>query len=465
MPTLDFKSRIDAPAEALFQWHARPGAFERLAPPWTNIELEKHEGIHDGDRAVFYLTFGPLRLKWVAEHHDYEEGRQFKDVQVKGPFRRWEQTHRMKPDASGTGASLLHDHLTNELPLDGVLGSYTDGRVRRQIERQFAYRHRITRQDLALHQRYGAGRTLKVAVSGSHGLIGSHLMHLLTAGGHEVHRLVRSRPTGEGEIYWNHRREEIERKKLEGLDAVIHLAGENPFAPRWTDEKKMRIYRSRIQGTQFISETLAALDDPPDALVCASAIGYYGDRGDERLTEESAPGEAGFFPAVCREWEEAAQPAAEAGIRTVHLRTAVVLTPARGALPLMLVPFPLGLGGTAGRKGQWFPWISLDDVLGGYYHALMTDVEGPINLSAPHPITMQTFAETLAGVLHRPAALHVPSAVLRLLMGEAADALALTSARVIPRRLKQSDYAFFHPDLEEALRHQLGYTTAPFDAN
>lgn len=459
MPTLDFRSRIEVPAETLFDWHARPGAFERLRPPWLNIEIEKFEGIRDGQQASFRLGLGPLRLRWVAEHRDYEEGRQFKDVQVKGPFQRWEHTHRMEPE--GSEASVLHDHITYELPLDG-LGSYPASWVEGTLKRQFAYRHRIVQQDLPRHRRYAPERSLRVAVSGASGLIGSHLMPLLKTGGHEVFRLVRSRPAQDHEIYWNHRTGEIEAEKLETIDAVIHLAGENVYAPRWTNEKKLRIYRSRAQGTSLISKTLAGLDDPPEALISASGLNYYGSRGDEELTEDSSPGERGFLTAVGREWEGATRPAAEAGIRTVQMRTAPILTPAGGALPLMLPPFRLGLGGTVGRKDQWFSWIVLDDVLWGYYHALMTgDLEGPVNLTAPHPVTMEGFVETLAGVLRRPAPLHFPAGLLKLIMGEVAEQTALVSLRALPKRLEATDYAFCYPELEAALRHQLGYTLEP----
>ena len=455
MPTLDFKSDIPASAEALFDWHARPGAFQRLAPPWAPIELEKMEGIRDGQQVAFRLGVGPARVQWVAEHQEYAQGRQFKDVQTKGPFAAWVHTHRMEP--RGEGESVLHDHIAYELPLGGLGRAVGAAQVRKQVEQQFAYRHRITRHDLALRRRYDGPR-LKVAVSGSHGLIGSSLMHLLTTQGHEAVRLVRSRPNDPQNIYWNHRTGEIEAEKLEGLDAVIHLAGESVFAPRWTQAKKARIYASRARGTRLLAEALAGLDDPPRVLLSASAIGIYGDRGDEKLTASSPPAESGFLMAVCREWEAATQPAADAGIRTAQLRTGVVLSPAGGALQLMLPAFQLGLGGTLGYKEQWFPWIALDDALGGYYHALMTDgFSGPANLTAPNPAQMQSFVETLAGVLSRPAFFHIPPAVLRLVMGEAADEFALASTRALPERLQESGYAFRYPDLEAALRHLLGY--------
>jgi uncharacterized protein (TIGR01777 family) len=470
MPTLDFQSRVEATAREVFDWHARPGAFERLVPPWMDVRLEQMDGIRDGQKAVMSVGLGPARKRWVAHHEGYEEGRQFRDVQEEGPFKAWAHTHRFEPlgPEAGNGeadASVLHDHIAYEVPLGG-LGRWVAGRtVRSQIEHQFAYRHRITRQDLALHRRHADRDRLTVAVSGSSGLVGRSLKALLTAGGHVVRPLVRSRGVARATpeaVYWNHREGTLDADALEGVDAVVHLAGENIFAPRWTKAKKERIYASRAQGTRLIAEALADLDDPPDVFVSASAIGYYGDRGAERLTEESAPGEGGFLTAVCREWEAATQPAAEAGIRTVNPRFGIVLSPAGGALQLMRPVFLSGLGGTVGDKDQYLPWVALDDVLGAIHHALWNDaLEGPVNVTAPAPATMQDFTDTLAQVMRRPSVFHVPSALVSTAMGDAADEFLLASARVLPERLEADGYDFLYPTLEGALRHQLGRTMAP----
>lgn len=457
LKTLTFRSHINVPAETLFAWHERPGAFERLAPPWADVRLVRFEGIRDGDRATIHLGAGPSHVTWTAEHRDYVEGRHFRDVQVQGPFKHWVHTHRVKPN--GDGASYLEDHIAYALPL-GPLGDMVDVPVRKELERQFAYRHRITQQDLAAHRRY-AGRPLRVAISGASGLIGSKLSAFLTSGGHDVVRLVRRRPTGEGEAYWNWREGAIEREKLEGLDAVVHLAGESVFALRWSEAKKQRIYASRARGTAFLSQALAALDRPPRVLLSASGVGIYGDRGREKLTETSVTAGHGFLAAVCRDWERATEAASRAGIRTVHLRIGVVLSPEGGALRLMLPAFRLGLGGTAGDRGHYLPWIAIDDVLQGIYHVLYADgIEGPVNLASPQPATMETFVQTLARVLGRPAFVHLPTGLVRLVAGEAADEYLLTSARVLPERLETSGYDVLYPNLEEALRHQLGKTVA-----
>ena len=464
MNTLEFQSRVDAPADAVFRWHARPGAFERLAPPWLPVTLERTEGIEDGQRAVIRLGVGPAHMKWIAEHFGYIEGRQFCDRQVDGPFAQWTHTHRFEPD--GPGASTLTDAIAYELPLGDLGERFGSGSAREALQRQFAYRHRITRNDLGLHRHYNPdGRTLRIAVSGASGFIGSYLVPFLTTGGHEVLRLVRSRPTGPGEIYWSIRDQVVEADKLEGVDAVIHLAGENVFALRWSEAKKRRIYNSRAEGTRFLAHTLAALDDPPAVFLSASGVNYYGDHGTEPITEDTRPRNAGFLGTVCEAWEAGTQAAAEAGIRTVQLRTGVALSPAGGALQLMLPAFRLGLGGRVGDPDQYFPWISLDDVIGGYYHALWTeDVEGPVNFTAPHPAPMGVFTQTLAEVLNRPAPVSVPGSILRSLLGGVADEMLLTSARVLPEKLHATGYTFLFPKLAPALRHMLGKSLEPVEA-
>lgn len=457
MQHLTFRTPMPASAEALFAWHERPGAFQRLTPPWAPVALERFEGIRDGQRAVIKLGVGPASIEWVAEHHSYEPGRQFADVQVRGPFAKWNHVHRMEPD--GSDGSFLVDDIHYAVPFGGLGQALGGSTVRHELRRQFAYRHRITRADLTLHRRLNPeGRSLRVAISGASGLIGSRLAALLTTGGHTVLRLVRRRATGDDEITWDIDAGRIEADKLEGLDAVIHLAGENVFSLRWSEAKKQRIYRSRTDGTQLLAQTLAGLNAPPAVFVSASAIGYYGDHGTAAVTEDDDPQAAGFLSDVCIAWEAAAQPAVEAGIRTVHPRIGVVLTPDGGALQLMQPAFFTGLGGRIGPADLYLSWIALDDVLGALYHLLFSDLTGPVNLTAPKPATMEYFADTLGTVLRRPTLLNVPASALQTVMGEVADETLLQSARVLPTRLEADGYAFQYPRLEPALRHLLGRT-------
>jgi uncharacterized protein (TIGR01777 family) len=271
-----------------------------------------------------------------------------------------------------------------------------------------------------------------------------------------VTRLVRGASIGRDEAAWDPAGGLAEPSRLEGLDAVVHLAGENIAAGRWTTERKAEIRRSRVEGARRLCEALARLAQPPKVLVSASAIGFYGDRGAEALTEES-PGGTGFLSDVCREWEAATEPASRAGIRVVPLRFGMILTPAGGALRKMLLPFKLGLGGRVGNGDQFMSWISIDDAVGAIHHCIRTEtLRGAVNAVAPTPATNAEFTRALARVLRRPALIPVPQFAVRLAFGEMADALLLASAQVIPARLQESGYEFRFPDLEGALRHLLG---------
>jgi len=297
-----------------------------------------------------------------------------------------------------------------------------------------------------------------VAVTGSTGLIGSALVRRLAAADHRVVRLTRGSTSalapGERAARWDPGTGAVE-PGLGGVGAVVHLAGESVAGGRWTEARKRRIRESRVGATRRLCETLAREPDPPRTLVAASAIGFYGHRGEEVLREESPPG-AGFLPDLCREWEAAAEPAIRRGIRVVHIRFGVVLSREGGALAAMLPLFRLGLGGPVGSGAQWLSWIGMDDALDAVLHAIRTEsLVGPVNLVAPAPATNRDFARTLARVLRRPALVPLPAFAARALFGEMADELLLASARVVPARLTATGYAFREPALEGALRRVL----------
>ena len=295
---------------------------------------------------------------------------------------------------------------------------------------------------------------MNVLISGATGLIGSALVPELEANGHSVTRLSRSQ-SGADTVRWDLSAGAIDGD-LEGTEAVVHLAGESIAQGRWSPDKKRRILDSRGQGTRLLAERLAALAAPPKVVVSISAVGYYGDRGDEVLTEESAPG-ADFLAKVCREWEAAAEPARRAGIRVVHPRLGIVLSPQGGALGTTLPIFKLGGGGKIGSGRQWWSWVALDDVVGSIVHALTDEtVEGPVNVGSPNPMTNAEYTKALGRVLGRPTVLPLPAPVARIMLGEVADALLLASQRMRPAKLEVTGYAFRYPQLEGALEHLLG---------
>jgi len=293
---------------------------------------------------------------------------------------------------------------------------------------------------------------VRILVSGSTGLIGSALVKSLAGRGHEITRLVRpGRAVVPGSVMWDPTSGLLELKPLEGFDAVIHLAGENVAAQRWTPEQKRRIRDSRVRGTSLLCSRLKELANPPAVAVLASAVGYYGDRGDEELTEDATPGD-GFLADVTREWEEASAPLAHTSIREVRLRTGTVLSTGGGVLPRLLPLFKSGLGGTLGTGRQYMSWIAIDDLIGIIDFAMSGhSMSGAVNAVAPHPVTNREFTRALAKALGRPALLAAPRFALRLISGEMADDLLLASTRAVPVKLIEAGYRFMHPELKSAL--------------
>jgi uncharacterized protein (TIGR01777 family) len=445
--TFTHRSPMPVSADALYAWHARPGAFERLNPPFDPVEVEERAGgLEVGARTVIRMKVGPVHQRWVAEHTAHEPGRMFRDEQRDGPFARWVHTHRFEPKPDGT--SELVDEVEYELPLGGLGALFGSGFTRATLERMFAYRHAVTRADLARHARFGDRPRQVVAVTGASGLVGSELIPFLTTGGHRAHAVKRS-----GQV--------LDAASLEGATAVVHLAGAGVADERWSDERKRLLVDSRVAYTRQLVEALARLPRKPEVLVSASAIGVYGDRGDEVLTEASAPGgregPAGFLAGLCVDWEAAANEARALGIRVVNLRIGLVQSAKGGALAKLLTPFKAGAGGPVGSGRQWQSWVSAEDLLGLIHHAVLTpSLEGPVNAVGPAPVTSADYARVLGGVLHRPAVAPLPAFALRVMFGELADGALLASQRVLPTRLEASGFEFLHRDLESALRWTLG---------
>lgn len=461
--TFTLRSPMPVSAEELYAWHARPLAFLRLTPPWEDTAVVAQDGQFGTDgfqNTVRTRIVGPVSGTWLAEVYDFRPGRGFQDRQLKGPFASFNHKHNFIPN--GADHSFLEDHIEFRVPFGPPGRLFGNGIVRRRLATVFAYRHAVTASDLARHAKFAGQPRLTVAVTGSRGLVGSDFVPFLTTGGHKVVRLLTgdAKPPFDDGTKWLGWKPDapLDSAALEGVDAVVHLAGDNVAEGRWSTAKKQKIMDSRTGPTRLLAQSLAALppERRPKVFVCASAVGFYGDRGEEELTEDSPAG-TGFFPEVAKAWEAACAPARDAGIRVVNLRIGVVLSPKGGALGKQLLAFKAGGGAVLGGGTQFIPWITINDLVGAIHHVLMTEtVSGPVNLVGPNPVTNRAFTKTLGRVLGRPAFLWLPRTALRVMFGEMADAALLASTKVRPAKLAMSGFAFDHPELEPALRFLLG---------
>jgi uncharacterized protein (TIGR01777 family) len=448
---LRYSSIVDAPRDQVFAWHTRPGAFERLSPPWAPMRLiSEADSLQDG-KAELSLPGG---LRWVAEHQPdgYDPPHRFVDA-IGGsglaslPTRiavNWKHIHTF--EEAGTDRTRVIDQVETPVPEFA-------------LRPMFRYRHRQLADDLAAHRdatEHGL-RPLTVAVTGSSGLVGSALCAFLSTGGHRVVRLVRHQTTGVNQRQWNPLAPDDDL--LAGIDAVIHLAGAS-IAGRFTDSHRKAIRDSRIEPTRRLAKLIASTPNGPQALISASAVGFYGyDRADEVLTEKSNRGD-GFLADVVADWEDATQAAVEAGKRVVLVRTGIVQSPRGGTLRLLRPLFSVGLGGRVGTGEQWLSWIDIDDLVDIYHRGLWdTSLSGPVNAVAPEPVRNVEYTRALAHVLRRPALLPVPQFGPRLLLGDqGAEELACASQRVSAAKLQDAEHRFRHPRLDQALRHLLGHS-------
>jgi len=454
MTNFQHDTSINAPKSVVWEWHAREGAFDRLAPPWEKMEsISSPPDLSPGGRRVIKMKVGPLKMKWIAEHTDLIEGELFADRMIRGPFKRWEHTHRLKEE---NGTTIVRDEVSYDVPF-GFLGRLFGSRyVRTMVTRMFTSREISLIRDIKRHQSFSHLPRKKILISGASGLIGSQLMPFLDTGGHEIIQLVRRKPTNDCERFWDPQKEDLDPSLFDGIDAVIHLGGVGIGDKRWSKKRKAAILDSRRDSVTLLAKTMASLVNKPEVFIVASAIGIYGNRGDENIDENSGNGE-GFLTDTALIWESSADAARAAGIRTIHLRSGIVLTPQGGALGRMLFPFKMGAGGPIGSGKQWMSWISMDDHIAAVQHLMMTsECEGAYNLTAPNPVRQKMFAKTLGRVLRRPSFAPLPGFILRILFGELARPLLLEGQKVHPTRLIDAGFEFEHLNLEDALRDALG---------
>lgn len=450
MPVFEKRSPMPVSAAELAAYHERPGALQRLVPPWEDVRIVERSGDCYEGRVVLRVPAGPLRLTWEAVHEGGARGEYFIDRQARGPFSAYTHTHRFVP--IGPDRSELLDHIEWTAPF-GALGAAIGG-VQARFDEGFAFRHRRTAEDLRRHAAHRGG-PLRILVSGASGLVGSQLVPFLTTGGHTVIPLVRRTPRA-GEAAWDPARGTIDLNGVGPIDAVIHLSGES-VSKRWTDARKAEIVRSREDSTRLLATAIAGLDPKPAVFLSTSAVGWYGDRGDERLTEASAPpASPGFLADVCRRWEAAAEPARAAGIRTVHPRIGVVLSARGGALAELLPPTRAGVAGPVGSGRQKFPWIAMDDLVYLLHFLLSAPLDGPVNATAPTPVTNAAFMHALGAVLHRPTVLPLPAPAVRAIFGQMGQEVLLEGQNAVPERALAAGFDFTFPDLDGALRAELG---------
>ncbi len=443
---VSLRSHFDVSRDELWAWHVRPRAFERLMAPFDPVEVIEHHGPVLGARTTVRVPLGPGSVALTVEHTEVDPGRSFRDEQRDGPFARWSHQHRFLDDGTG---SALEDELEIEPPLGALGRGLAAGAIAGRMERALRYRHALLELDLARHAAFASRPRLKVALTGASGLLGTTLTDFLSTGGHEV-RPVKRRPGGGLEV-----------TALDGADAVVHLAGAGVADQRWTPARKQELLSSRVDFTRTLVRELSRLRTPPRVLVSASGVGLYGDRGDERLGEDSAPGPSGddgasFLTRICQGWEAEALEA-QGFTRVALARFGAVLTAKGGALAKLVPAVSAGVGGPVASGKQWMSSICLEDAVGALYQLLMRDeLKGPFNLVSPEPQTNHDFMRVLGHVLHRPTVLPAPAFALRVVFGELVDAALLPSQRAEPQALARAGYAFAHPSLEACLRFTLG---------
>jgi uncharacterized protein (TIGR01777 family) len=467
-----FESSVELPVsvDRSFAYHESLGALQRLVPVWENAKvIESDRSLKPGSKVTLQVKKFGLPLTWKAVHRAYDPPHLFSDYQASGPFAVWEHEHRFTAVSDTT--SRLTDHIQYRIPAGGLGTRLMGSTIRKDIASMFRYRHAVTQNDLQLSKRVGCDHPLRIAISGSTGMVGNRLVSLLTILGHDVCRMVRTGsqtetdlkendPLEAATIDWDPRSGLADPEQVSGFDAVIHLAGANIAGGRWTVQRKQILRDSRVGPTQKLAEQLAALSNPPKAFVTASGAGIYGDRGDEWLGEESAIG-VGFLAELARDWEAATEPAKTAGIRVCQSRFPPILHPREGALGKTIPLFKMMLGGRLGSGNQYFSWIEFDDAVSVLlWLATQPQCVGAFNVATPNPPTNKEFTRVLSGVLKRPARLPAPAWGLRLALGEMADSLLLASNRLDVSKLQESGYEFRFPELDGALRHLCGTESA-----
>lgn len=460
IPTFKHEYTHNATQEEIWKWYDSPGAFRRIMPEWEGISPIQAGALRDGEETIFKVSLGPVKQKWIARHHSVKPGESFADTMVKGPFGAWDHQHEFIPKSDNE--TVVSDTVNYRLPFHIFTGWSAGFTVLPRMRQMFHYRSTRVTKDLDRISQYENKPRQKVLVSGSTGMIGLQLCAFLEAGGHEVYRLLRPKTrlppdvNSDKVVIWDDITGDIIKGDMEGFDSIIHLAGAGIGDKRWSKKRKKLIRDSRVIPTTNLSKIISNLENPPKKLLCASAVGFYGNRGTEVIDETSEPIDD-FLSTICQEWENSTSAASESGVNVIHMRTGIVVSPFGGALAKLLLPAMMGAGGPVGGGKQIQSWISLDDEIYAIHHLMMEEsCNGAYNLTAPKPVSQKQFMKVLGKVLRRPAFIPLPGFVLKLMYGEMGKKLVLEGQDVRPSRLLESGFKFTHTELEDCLRNCLG---------
>ena len=452
---------IPFPVHEVFNYHARNKAIDRLIPPWSLLKIiKRNNGLGIGETCILDLQCGHLKLRWIAKHFGYIQDQVFQDEMIKGPLKSWRHTHSFTPNE--LGGCMLEDKIEYSLPYGFNRFNILRIHLNKTLEEMFSYRHRILQNDLKLSDLSRENKGKRILITGSTGLIGSALIPLLeTAGEHKISRLIRpsSKYSDSGNSsnlrVWDPETGIVARNNLEGFDTIIHLSGES-IGGRWSKLKKKRIHDSRVKTTELLCNVIKNLKKPPSTLFCASAIGYYGDRGEEVVTEESMPGH-GFLANLCVDWEDRAKSVESVGIRVVNARFGLILTPKSGILKLLALASCLKAGVTFGNGNNIFNWVSIEDVIGGIMYAIdNTSIRGPINMVSPNPTKSSDFFKMVSKIQENQIFMRFGHKFMKLALGDFADTFNESNGVVKPQKLLSAGYPFMSPSLEDAVRLLLG---------
>lgn len=448
--TFHFETALPCSVETAFQWHKRPGAFKRLLPPFSPIQLlSKDHQLKKGERLDFkFRLFNDLGIHSTHEITYYEENDCFVDEQIKGMFKAWNHLHQFRE--KDENSCVLEDIIRYKLPVESFLGHLFNTKVAKKLTQVFRYRRAILKNDLAFLKKH-PHKKMHILMTGTTGLVGSSLKALLETLGHVITPVRRQISADQPGVFWDIENQKIDISEDDHFDAIIHLAGEN-IAQLWTPAAKEAIYKSRINSTRLLVSAVQRMKKPPKTFICASGINYY---PQGRTVDESSPEGDGFLKQVIEDWEGATR--ALKNVRTAFIRTGVVLSPEGGMLKKLLKLYKVGLGAQIGEGRHKMSWIALDDLIYIYAHVLFSPhLEGPINATSPDVVSQKEFSKTLASVLNRPHFLKMPTKAIDVLLSEMGKETVLSDLHVVPKKLLEDHYTFVYPKLQVALEHLLG---------